>query len=83
MEESGRRRFLKSAAALGAASPAGAASQPNSTQSKPTPAHPHAGSLDHDKIHAQHAQAGSARAYMFLSRAEVAFLDAAVARWAP
>src|SRR5437879_11262474 len=78
MEESGRRRFLKSAAALGAAIPAGA-----SAQSKPTPAPPHAGNPDHDKIHAQHAPAGSARAYMFLSRVEVAFLDAAVARLIP
>jgi len=83
MEGSSRRRFLKSAAALGAAIPAGAASQPNSTQSKPTPSHPQAGSADHDKIHSQHAQAGSARAYMFLSRAEIAFLDAAVARLIP
>lgn len=79
MERSpGRRRFLKSAAALGAAIPAGAAAQ-----TKAAPAHPHAGSPDHDKIHAQHMRAAGARAYMFLSRAEVAFLDAAVARLIP
>jgi len=73
---SGRRRFLKSAAALGAAIPAGAAAQ-----SKPAPA-PHA---DHDKLHAQHmrAAATAARPYMFLSQAEVAFLDAAVSHLIP
>jgi len=78
MEKSGRRRFLKSAAALGAAIPAGAAAQ-----SKPAPAHAHAGSPDHDKIHAQHMRAGGARAYMFLTQPEVAFVEAAVARLIP
>jgi len=81
---SGRRRFLKSAAALGAAIPAGAAAQSKSAPSKPAPAHPHAGSPDHDKIHAQHMRAaGAARPYMFLSLTEAAFLDAAVARLIP
>src|SRR5256885_6298398 len=78
---SDRRRFLKSAAALGAAIPAGAASQPNSAQPKPAP---HA---DHDKQHAQHMRAAAAaaqqRPYMFLSRTEVAFLDAAVSHLIP
>jgi len=75
-KSSGRRRFLKSAAALGAAIPAGAAAQ-----SKPAPA-PHA---DHDKQHAQHmrAAATAARPYMFLSQTEVAFLDAAVSHLIP
>jgi len=57
-ESSGRRRFLKSAAALGAVIPAGAAAQ-----SKPAP---HA---DHDKQHAQHMRAAAQqRPYMFLSQ---------------
>ena len=75
-ETSGRRRFLKSAAALGAVIPAGAAAQ-----SKPAPT-PHA---DHDKQHAQHmrAAATAARPYMFLSQTEVAFLDAAVSHLIP
>ncbi len=76
MERSpGRRRFLKSAAALGAVIPAGAA-----TQSKPAP---HA---DHDKQHAQHMRAAASsqpRPYMFLSQAEIAFLDAAVSHLIP
>src|SRR6266849_3577047 len=74
MSES-RRNFLKSAAALGAAIPAGAAAQ-----SKPAP---HA---DHDKQHAQHMRAAASfqpRPYMFLSASEAAFLDAAVARLIP
>jgi gluconate 2-dehydrogenase gamma chain len=77
-EAKGRRNFLKSAAALSAAIPAGAAAQ-----SKPAPA-PHSGA-DHDKTHAQHmrAAAASARPYMFLSQAEVAFLDAAVSHLIP
>ncbi len=77
MERSpGRRRFLKSAAALGAVIPAGAAAQ-----SKPAP---HA---DHDKQHAQHMRSAAAasqqRPYMFLSQTEVAFLDAAVSHLIP
>ena len=72
-EPSGRRRFLKSAAALGAVIPAGAAAQ-----TKPAPA-PHA---DHGKT--QPARAASAsRPYMFLSATEVAFLDAAVSHLIP
>jgi gluconate 2-dehydrogenase gamma chain len=58
-EEGGRRRFLKSVGALGAAVPAAAAAQ-----------------------HAAHAPAKGEK-YMFLSPAEVAFLDAAVARLIP
>src|SRR5260221_9199835 len=75
-KSSGRRRFLKSAAALGPAIPAGAA-----PQWKPAPA-PHA---DHDKQHAQHmrAAATAARPYMFLSQTEVSFLDAAVSHLIP
>jgi len=71
---SDRRRFLKSAAALGAAIPAGAAAQ-----SKPAP------HSDHDKQHAQHVRAAgaAARPYMFLSQTEVAFLDAAVSHLIP
>src|SRR5262245_56962286 len=74
---SGRRRFLKSAAALGAAIPAGAAAQ-----SKAPAAHSHSGP-DHDKMHAQHMRAAQARPYMFLSQSEVAFLDAAVSHLIP
>ena len=59
-ESGGRRRFLKSVGALGAASmPAAAVAQ-----------------------HAGHAPAKSEK-YMFLAPAEVAFLDAAVARLIP
>jgi gluconate 2-dehydrogenase gamma chain len=58
-ESEGRRRFLKSVGALGAAIPAAAAAQ-----------------------HAGHAPA-KAEKYMFLTPAEVAFLDAAVARLIP
>lgn len=58
-ESEGRRRFLKSVGALGAAIPAAAAAQ-----------------------HAEHAVA-KAEKYMFLNPAEVAFLDAAVARLIP
>jgi gluconate 2-dehydrogenase gamma chain len=58
-ESEGRRRFLKSVGALGAAIPAAAAAQ-----------------------HAGHASA-KAEKYMFLTPAEVAFLDAAVARLIP
>ena len=75
MERSpGRRRFLKSAAAMSAAAlPAPALA-----------ADPHAS-------HAQHvaqakraaASPAQARAYMFLTQPEVAFLDAAVARLVP
>ena len=68
---SDRRHFLKSAAALGAAIPAGAAAQTKS---------------DHDKQHAQHmrqAAAAQPRPYMFLSQAEVAFIDAAVSHLIP
>src|SRR3989449_11469742 len=76
MKESGRRNFLKSAAALGAAIPAGAAAQ-----SKPAP---HA---DRDKQHAQHMRTATAaaqqRPYMSLSQTEAAFLDAAVSHLIP
>jgi len=58
-ESEGRRRFLKSVGALGAAVPAAAAAQ-----------------------HAGHASAKPEK-YMFLSAAEAAFLDAAVARLIP
>jgi len=58
-ESEGRRRFLKSVGALGAAVPAVAAAQ-----------------------HAGHASAKPEK-YMFLSPAEAAFLDAAVARLIP
>jgi len=58
-EPGGRRRFLKSAAALGAAMPAAA----------------------HAQQHAHGAAKGEK--YMFLSPAEAAFLDAAVARLIP
>ena len=59
-EDAGRRRFLKSAGALGAAAIPVAAE-------------------------AQHAAHGAAKGekYMFVSAAEVAFLDAAVARLIP
>jgi len=59
-ESEGRRRFLKSVGALGAAIPAAAAAQ-----------------------HTDHGAAAKAQKYMFLSPAEVAFLDAAVARLIP
>src|SRR5213594_4402569 len=75
MSES-RRNFLKSAAALGAAIPAGAAAQ-----SKPAP------QADHVKQHAQHMRTATAaapqRPYMFLSQTEAAFLDAAVSHLIP
>jgi gluconate 2-dehydrogenase gamma chain len=58
-ESGGRRRFLKSVGALGAAIPTAAAAQ-----------------------HAGHAPAKGEK-YMFLAPAEVAFLDAAVARLIP
>jgi len=57
--DEGRRRFLKSVGALGAAIPAAAAAQ-----------------------HAGHAS-GKREKYMFLNPAEVAFLDAALARLIP
>src|SRR3954462_12963595 len=58
-DSEGRRRFLKSVSALGAAIPAAAAAQ-----------------------HAGHAPAKPEK-FMFLNPAEVAFLDAAVARLIP
>jgi gluconate 2-dehydrogenase gamma chain len=67
-ESKGRREFLKSAAALGAAIPAGAAAQ--------TKAPPHG-------AHAAPKGAAQPRPYMFLSQAEVAFLDAAVSHLIP
>src|SRR5437773_11532616 len=73
-ESKGRRNFLKSAAALSAAIPAGAAAQ-----SKPAP---HSGA-GHDKQHAQDMRAAQSRPYMFLSQSEVAFLDAAVSHLIP
>jgi len=76
MSEKSRRNFLKSAAALGAAIPAGAAAQ---SQSK-APAQ-----VDHVKQHAEHMRQAAAqpRPYMFLSQAEVAFIDAAVSHLIP
>ena len=65
MDESGRRRFLKSVGALSAtALPAGSATA---------------------QSHAQHAAHPSASKdkYMFFTAAEVAFVDAAVARLIP
>jgi len=63
MDESGRRRFLKSVGALSAAGiPAGAAT------AQPHAAHPAAAGKDK---------------YMFFTAAEVAFVDAAVARLIP
>jgi gluconate 2-dehydrogenase gamma chain len=70
MDSSGRRRFLKSAAAMGAVLPAGVAAQ--------TPKHDE----HHDKHHAEHHRA-QAPAYMFFTEPEVAFVDAAVARLIP
>ena len=67
---SGRRRFLKSAAAMGAALPAGVAAQP------------HGHEAEHEKHHAQHHR-GQVPAYMFFTEPEVAFVDAAVARLIP
>jgi len=76
MSEKSRRNFLKSAAALGAAIPAGAAAQSKA------PSH-----ADQDKQHAQHmrqaAAAAQQRPYMFLSQTEAAFLDAAVSHLIP
>jgi gluconate 2-dehydrogenase gamma chain len=67
-ESSGRRRFLKSS--VGAL---GAAAVPTAVVQKPaSAAEPHA--------HPGNAKAGN---YMFLSAAEVAFIDAAVARLIP
>jgi gluconate 2-dehydrogenase gamma chain len=66
---SGRRRFLKSAAAMGAALPAGVAAQ----------AHPPG---EHEQKHAQHTR-GRTPAYMFFTEPEVAFVNAAVARLIP
>jgi gluconate 2-dehydrogenase gamma chain len=65
----GRRRFLKSAAAMGAALPAGVAAQPHSPG-------------EHETNHARHVR-GQAPAYMFFTEPEVAFVDAAVARLIP
>jgi gluconate 2-dehydrogenase gamma chain len=70
---SGRRRFLKSAAAMGAALPAGVAAQPHSPG-------------EHEKNAAQHMRQpmrGQAPAYMFFTGPEIAFVDAAVARLIP
>jgi gluconate 2-dehydrogenase gamma chain len=66
---SGRRRFLKSAAAMGAALPAGVAAQAHSPG-------------EHEKHRAQHVHE-QAPAYMFFSGPEVAFVQAAVARLIP
>jgi gluconate 2-dehydrogenase gamma chain len=71
MSESSRRNFLKSAAALGAAVPVGAAAQ--------TKAPSHAG----HGAHAAPKGAAQPRPYMFLSQAEVAFIDAAVSHLIP
>lgn len=68
-EPSGRRHFLKSAAALGAAIPASAlAAEPKS---------------EHGTHAAAKGAPAQARPYMFLSQAEVAFLDAAVSHLIP
>jgi gluconate 2-dehydrogenase gamma chain len=75
-EPSGRRHFLKSAAALGAAIPAGAAAQ----GARPKSAPDHApGAMEH----ARAAASPQGRPFMFLSQAEVAFLDAAVSHLIP
>jgi gluconate 2-dehydrogenase gamma chain len=66
---SNRRDFLKSAAALGAAIPASAAAQ-------------HSGQAQHGTIKRPPPPA-PARPYMFLSQAEVAFIDAAVSHLIP
>jgi gluconate 2-dehydrogenase gamma chain len=79
MERSpGRRRFLKSAAAMSAALPAAGFSVEALAQGSHT---------DHAQ-HSPQAKRGSvspaqARPYMFLSQSEAAFLDAAVARLIP
>ena len=74
MERSpGRRQFLKSAAAMGAAAlPASALA------AEPKASHP-----QHAPQAKRAAAAAEARAYMFLTQPEVAFLDAAVARLIP
>src|SRR5437773_1400482 len=72
MSETSRRNFLKSAAALGAAIPAGAAAQSKA------PAH-----ADHAKQHAERMRQAAPQPYMFLSQAEVAFIDAAVSHLIP
>ena len=70
MERStGRRQFLKSAAAMGAALPAGVAAQGHSAE-------------EHEKNHAKHTR-GPAPAYMFFTEPEIAFVQAAVARLIP
>jgi gluconate 2-dehydrogenase gamma chain len=66
---SGRRRFLKSAAAMGAVLPAGVGAQTHAP-------------AEHEKSHAQHAREATP-AYMFFTEPEVAFVDAAVARLIP
>jgi len=71
-ESSGRRRFLKSAAALGAALPAAAVPAQQAQQAQKGHGAPHAA-----------APAAGRRAYMFLTAPEVAFVDAAVARLIP
>src|SRR5262245_62817709 len=70
MSEKSRRNFLKSAAALSAAIPAGAATAQTKSE------------------HTQHGAPAKAapaqpRPFMFLSQAEVAFLDAAVSHLTP
>jgi gluconate 2-dehydrogenase gamma chain len=75
-DSSGRRRFLKSAAALGAALPAASVTaQGQSPKDKPG-AGPHAG-------HTAAPAAAGRRAYMYFTAPEVAFVDAAVARLIP
>ena len=73
-QSSGRRRFLKSAAAIGAAAlPAsGLAAEPRSG---------HAQHGESKRVAA--APSSQSRPYMFLSQSEAAFLDAAVARLIP
>ena len=74
-ESKGRREFLKSAAALSAVIPAGAAAQTKA----PSSSNPHA---EHG-AHMAPKGAAQSRPYMFLSQAEVAFLDAAVSHLIP
>jgi gluconate 2-dehydrogenase gamma chain len=69
MSASGRRRFLKSAAAIGAALPAGVAAQPHDSREK-------------DHAAAGHHR-GQVPAYMFFTEPEVTFVQAAVARLIP
>ena len=70
---SGRRRFLKSAAAMGAVLPAAAVAQGQKHEHDPA---------QHQQHHAEHHRAQTP-AYMFFTEPEVAFVQAAVARLIP